>query len=52
MLNGSAHMDNLTRVNNFLRRAAQNCSDMIPLCAWHDQELNCNDLFRPIETGS
>lgn len=43
---------NLTRVNGFLRRAAQNCTEMIRLCVWHDQNIDCSEIFRPIETGS
>ncbi|CAL8093922.1 unnamed protein product [Orchesella dallaii] len=48
--NDTAFTANLTKVNEFLRKAAQNCTDMIPLCVWQDVEVDCSTLFRPIET--
>lgn len=51
LYNFTAAGENLTKVNEFLSRAAQNCSEMLRLCVWDDQEIDCPDIFRPIETG-
>ncbi|XP_035705890.1 pickpocket protein 28-like isoform X2 [Folsomia candida] len=37
-------------VANFLRRASQSCGEMLPLCLWQDEAINCTKLFKAIET--
>ncbi|ODM96336.1 Pickpocket protein 28 [Orchesella cincta] len=37
-------------VVTFLRKASQQCSEMLLKCMWNDEVVNCNELFKPIET--
>ncbi|ODN01494.1 Pickpocket protein 28 [Orchesella cincta] len=38
-------------VRRFLRKASQPCDQMIQLCMWEGDALNCKNSFRPIETN-
>lgn len=33
-----------------LRNVSQPCHKMILNCMWHDKQVNCSELFHPIET--